>query len=78
MAATLATRCWNDQLRTRLIRQGTIWVAPEERIEHLEEQPQAVLTRAVDGYLQKIGVKVKEQYTKPSARGYVPKQKRPA
>lgn len=72
MAAVLATKCWNDQLRTRLIRMSSIWVPPEKRII-TEDAAQPVLARTVDGYLTQIGVKVRADLEKHSTRTYVPK-----
>lgn len=54
VSAALATKAWNDQLRSKLINMNLVWVPPEERAKH-EPAVQTPLGRNVRTYLEQIG-----------------------
>lgn len=69
IAAALAVKAWNDQLRPRMISQNIVWIPEDQRVE-LEPPAETVLGRSVRNYLTTVGIVPKPLNPNIAARVY--------
>ncbi len=73
IAAALAVKAWNDQLRMKLIARNVVYIPPDQRTS-VAPPTETVLGRSVRNYLKAYGVLPKPQPINTGVRAYMPRK----